>query len=165
MCCRSILYLNPLVFLHQVYSILFDKRVFCSYNRLMEHWFNAIISAIATTFVFLIGGFDIATSCLLIAIALDYVSGILKAFINKNLSSEIGLKGILKKVGILVIVMLGVLVDRVAGETGAIRTLVIYYFVANEGLSIVENLGEAGLPIPKKLKEALKALKKETDKK
>lgn len=131
----------------------------------MEHWFNAIISAIATTFVFLIGGFDIAISCLLIAIALDYVSGILKAFINKNLSSEIGLKGILKKVGILVIVMLGVLIDRVAGETGAIRTLVIYYFVANEGLSIVENLGEAGLPIPKKLKEALKALKKETDKK
>ena len=131
----------------------------------MEHWFNAIVSAIATTFVFLIGGFDIAISCLLIAIALDYVSGILKAFINKNLSSEIGLKGILKKVGILVIVMLGVLIDRVAGETGAIRTLVIYYFVANEGLSIVENLGEAGLPIPKKLKEALKALKKETDKK
>lgn len=131
----------------------------------MEHWFNAIVSAIATTFVFLIGGFDIAISCLLIAIALDYVSGILKAFINKNLSSEIGLKGILKKVGILVIVMLGVLIDHVAGETGAIRTLVIYYFVANEGLSVIENLGEAGLPIPKKLKEALKALKKETDKK
>ena len=131
----------------------------------MEHWFNAIVSTIATTFVFLIGGFDVAMSCLLIAIALDYVSGILKAFINKNLSSEIGLKGILKKVGILVIVMLGVLVDRVAGETGAIRTLVIYYFVANEGLSIIENLGEAGLPIPKKLKNALKALKKETDKK
>lgn len=131
----------------------------------MEHWFNAIVSAIATTFVFLIGGFDIAISCLLIAIALDYISGILKAFINKNLSSEIGLKGILKKVGILVIVMLGVLIDRVAGETGAIRTLVIYYFVANEGLSVIENLGEAGLPIPKKLKEALKALKKETDKK
>lgn len=135
------------------------------YNMAMEHWFNAIVSAIATTFVFLIGGFDVAMSCLLIAIALDYVSGILKAFINKNLSSEIGLKGILKKVGILVIVMLGVLVDRVAGETGAIRTLVIYYFVANEGLSIIENLGEAGLPIPKKLKDALKALKKETDKK
>lgn len=135
------------------------------YNMVMEHWFNAIVSTIATTFVFLIGGFDVAMSCLLIAIALDYVSGILKAFINKNLSSEIGLKGILKKVGILVIVMLGVLVDRVAGETGAIRTLVIYYFVANEGLSIIENLGEAGLPIPKKLKDALKALKKETDKK
>ena len=135
------------------------------YNMVMEHWFNAIVSAIATTFVFLIGGFDVAMSCLLIAIALDYVSGILKAFINKNLSSEIGLKGILKKVGILVIVMLGVLIDRVAGETGAIRTLVIYYFVANEGLSIIENLGEAGLPIPKKLKDALKALKKETDKK
>jgi toxin secretion/phage lysis holin len=58
-----------------------------------------------------------------------------------------------------------VLVDRVTGESGAIRTLVIYYFVANEGLSILENLGECGLPIPKKLKEALKALKKEGNKK
>lgn len=130
----------------------------------MEHWFNAILSAIATTFVYLIGGFDVAMSCLLIAIALDYISGIIKAYICKNLSSSIGLKGILKKVGVLIIVMLSVLIDRVAGETGAIRTLVIYYFVANEGLSIVENLGEAGLPIPKKLKQALKTLKKENDK-
>ena len=130
----------------------------------MEHWFNAIISAIATTFLYLIGGLDIAISCLLIAIILDYISGIIKAFVNKNLSSEIGFKGILKKVGVLIVVMLAVLVDRVAGETGAIRTLVIYYFVANEGLSIIENIGEAGVPIPKKLKDALKILKKETTK-
>ena len=99
------------------------------------------------------------------SIVLDYLSGITKAFINKNLSSDIGFRGILKKVAILLIVMLGVLVDRVTGESGAIRTLVIYYFVANEGLSILENLGECGLPIPKKLKEALKTLKKEGNKK
>ncbi len=135
------------------------------YNKIMEHWFNAIVSAIATTFIYLIGGFDVAISCLLIAIALDYISGLIKAYICKNLSSSIGFKGILKKIGVLILVMLSVLVDRVAGETGAIRTLVIYYFVANEGLSILENLGEAGLPIPKKLKEALKILKKETNKK
>ena len=131
----------------------------------MEHWLNAIFSVTATTFVFLLGGFDVAISCLLIAIILDYISGIIKAFINKNLSSNIGFRGIVKKVAILIIVMLAVLVDRVAGETGAIRTLVIYYFVANEGLSIIENLGEAGIPIPKKLKEALKVLKKENSKK
>lgn len=131
----------------------------------MEHWFNAIMSAIATTFIYLIGGFDVAITCLLIAIILDYISGLIKAYVCKNLSSSIGLRGIIKKIGILILVMLSVLVDRVAGETGAIRTLIIYYFVANEGLSIVENLGEAGLPIPKKLKEALKILKKETNKK
>ena len=61
--------------------------------------------------------------------------------------------------------MLAVLVDRVTGNTGAVRTLVIYYFVANEGLSIIENLGAAGVPIPAKLKKALKALKKESNKK
>jgi toxin secretion/phage lysis holin len=55
--------------------------------------------------------------------------------------------------------MLAVLIDRVTGNTGAIRTLVLYYFVANEGLSIIENLGQAGLPIPKTIKNALKALK------
>ena len=55
--------------------------------------------------------------------------------------------------------MLAVLVDRVGGNTGAIRTLVIYYFVANEGLSILENLGEAGIPIPNAIKKALKVLK------
>ena len=59
--------------------------------------------------------------------------------------------------------MIAVVVDRITGESGAIRTLIIYYFVANEGLSIIENLGEAGLPIPKILKNALKNLKKEND--
>ena len=71
------------------------------------------------------------------------------------------MRGILKKVGVIVVVMLAVIIDRVTGETGAIRTLVIYYFVANEGLSIVENLAAAGIPIPKTIKKALKALKKE----
>jgi phage-related holin len=59
--------------------------------------------------------------------------------------------------------MVGVLVDRVSGNTGAIRTLVIYYFVANEGLSIVENLSIAGIPIPKGLKNALKVIRKESE--
>ena len=92
-----------------------------------------------------------------------YVSGIIKAFVLKQLSSSIGFKGILKKFGVLVVVALAVLIDRVTGESGAIRTLVIYYFVANEGLSIIENMGLAGLPIPKSIKEALKALKKQGD--
>lgn len=131
----------------------------------MKQFINSVLAAIATGAVYLFGGFDVALNCLLIAIVLDYITGIIKAYIKKELSSEVGLKGILKKVGVLIVVMLGVLVDRVTGNTGAVRTLVIYYFVANEGLSIIENLGAAGVPIPAKLKKALKALKKESNKK
>lgn len=131
------------------------------YNQVMKEIIDSVLAVIATTFIYLIGGLDIALVCLLIAIVLDYISGIIKAYMTKELSSKIGLKGILKKVGILLIVMLSVLVDRVTGETGAVRTLVIYYFVANEGLSILENLGQAGVPIPESIKKALKVLKKE----
>lgn len=127
----------------------------------MKEIINSIISVICTGFIFLLGGVDVALTCLLVAIVLDYISGIMKAYVNKELSSQIGFKGIVKKVGVLLVVMLAVLVDRVTGETGAIRTLVIYYFVANEGLSIIENLGQAGVPIPESIRKALKALKKE----
>lgn len=120
---------------------------------------SLIASEAATVFIFLVGEIDIALICLIIAIVLDYISGIIKAYNTKKLSSKIGFKGILKKIGILVLVMLSVLIDRVSGNTGAIRTLVIYYFVANEGLSILENLGEAGIPIPNAIKKALKVLK------
>ena len=125
----------------------------------MDKVVDVIISELATVFIYLLGGWDVALICLVIAIVLDYISGLIKAYTNKQLSSKIGFKGILKKVGILLIVMLSVLVDRVTGNTGAIRTLVIYYFVANEGLSILENLGQAGIPIPKGIKKALKILK------
>lgn len=120
-----------------------------------------VASIIATTFVWLVGGIDVALSCLLVAIVIDYISGIIKAYETKTLSSAIGFRGILKKVGILLIVMLAVLVDRITIDNGGVRTLVIYYFVANEGLSILENLAQAGLPIPKSLKNALKVIKKD----
>lgn len=129
----------------------------------MKETICVILGTITTALVYLLGGIDVALNCLLIAIALDYVSGVIKAFNNKTLSSRIGLRGLLKKIGILIIVMLAVLIDRVTGNTGAIRTLVLYYFVANEGLSIVENLGQAGLPIPKTIKNALKALKDQSN--
>ena len=127
----------------------------------MKEVSNSVFAVLCTGLVYLLGGLDVALTCLLIAIVLDYISGIIRAFIKKDLSSRIGFKGIVKKVSILLIVMLAVLIDRVTGETGAIRTLVIYYFVANEGLSVVENLGQAGVPIPQSIKKALKALKKE----
>jgi toxin secretion/phage lysis holin len=127
----------------------------------MEQWISGVVSVLATTFVWLIGGVDVAFICLIVAIALDYISGLIKAYNTKTLSSSIGFRGILKKIGILILVMLSVIVDRITVNNGGIRTLVVYYFVANEGLSILENLAQAGLPIPKKLKEALRVIKKE----
>lgn len=116
---------------------------------------------VCTILYFLFGEFDIALQCLLVFIALDYISGLIKAYCTKTLSSKIGFKGILKKVGILSIVILSVSLDRLGGDTGAIRTLVIYYFVANEGLSVLENFAEAGIPIPKSIKKSLMNIKKE----
>ena len=127
----------------------------------MKCFICAVLAAIDTALLFLFGGWDIAIQCLLIAIVIDYISGLIKAYNTKTLDSKIGFKGILKKVGILCIVALAVTVDRITGESGAIRTLVIYYFVANEGLSVLENLSIAGLPIPQSIKKALQALKKE----
>lgn len=133
------------------------------YNIIMkEEAFCLILADIGTVLLFLFGGWDIALQCLLIAIVIDYISGLIKAYNTKTLDSKVGFKGILKKVGILCIVALSVVVDRITGNSGAIRTLVIYYFVANEGLSVLENLSIAGLPIPQSIKKALQALKKES---
>ena len=117
------------------------------------------VSAVLSFFIYLLGGLDIALECLLIAIVVDYISGMIKAYTTKTLSSRIGYKGILKKVGIIAIVTLSVLLDRITGEHGAIRTLVIYYFVANEGLSILENLAAAGVPVPEVISNTLQNLK------
>ena len=127
----------------------------------MKEFICAAIAGLGTFLTFIFGDWDVALQCLVIAVALDYISGVIKAFVNKELSSKIGVKGLLKKVGVFVVVALAVLIDKITGESGAVRTLVIYYFVANEGLSIVENLGEAGLPIPDVIKKALKSLKNE----
>lgn len=125
----------------------------------MKEFICSCLGTIGYLLIFLLGGWDIALQCLLIAISLDYVSGLIKAYSTKTLSSKIGFRGLIKKVGLLIVVMIGVIIDKVTGGTGAVRTLVIYYFVANEGLSIIENLGVAGVPIPNSIKKALKALK------
>ena len=130
----------------------------------MELSYKFVVTTLAaeftTVFVFIFGEWDISLQCIVIAIVLDYISGLIKGFCTKTLSSKIGIQGLLKKVGILCIVALATMIDHVTGESGAIRTLVIYYFVANEGLSVLENLAQAGLPIPDSIKKALKALKK-----
>ena len=96
---------------------------------------------------------------------LDYITGILKAIFNKEINSYVGVKGIIKKVGYLIIVGVSVMLDRLMGDTGAVRNIVIYFFVANEGISIVENWVAMGLPMPQVVIDTLEQIKKKGDQK
>lgn len=125
----------------------------------MSNVIKWITGSLATFFVYLLGGWDVALQTLVIVIVLDYVTGLLKASKKKKLSSKIGLKGIKKKIGILCLVALSTAIDHIAGDSGLIRTTIIYYLVANEGLSIIENLAELDIGIPEFLKEKLEQLK------
>lgn len=127
----------------------------------MKNIINFITSTLLTTVVYFLGGLDIALKTLLIFILLDYITGLCKAIVNKKVNSIIGIKGIIKKIGYLIVVALSVQLDNITGSTGALRTLVIYFFVANEGISILENWGSIGLPLPKKIMETLEQIKKE----
>lgn len=126
----------------------------------MKNLIDYIVSGLITLAYFL-GGWDIALQLLITVIVLDYITGIGKAIYNKKMNSKVGRKGIIKKIGYLVIVALAVVIDRVAGDTGAIRNVVIYFFIANEGISILENWGGMGLPLPQKLFDILEQLKNE----
>lgn len=126
----------------------------------MKHLISDIASVILTTFVYLVGGFDIAIQSLLIVIVIDYLTGIASAIYNKELSSKIGFKGIIKKICYLLIVALSVVIDNLLGQSGLIRSLVIYFFVANDGLSIIENMAEMNVKLPQKLIDALEQIKK-----
>ena len=87
------------------------------------------------------------------------------AIFNKEINSYVGVKGIIKKVGYLIIVGVSVMLDRIMGDTGAVRNVVIYFFVANEGISIVENWVAMGLPMPQVIIDTLEQIKQKGDQK
>lgn len=121
------------------------------------------IGGVITAISHALGGWSLALQTLLIFIALDYISGVLKALYQKKLNSEVGVKGIVRKIGFLIIVALANYLDQLLGNSGALYSLVVYFFVANEGISIAENWGAMGLPIPQKLKDALAQLEKQNE--
>lgn len=129
----------------------------------MKNIVSDVISVILTTTIYYLGGLDIALKSLLIMIIIDYLTGVLSAIYNKKVNSKIGFKGIIKKFSYLFIIALSVIIDNVLGQTGTIRTLVIYFFVANDGISILENVAEMGVPLPQKLIDTLEQLKKKGD--
>lgn len=126
----------------------------------MKQLINDVISVVLTTTIYLLGGFDIALQSLIIVLVIDYLTGIASAIYNKELSSKTGFKGIIKKFCYLLVVALSVVVDNLTGQSGIIRSLVIYFFVANDGLSIIENMAEMDIRLPKKLIDSLEQIKK-----
>lgn len=125
----------------------------------MKTMLNDIISVILTTAVFLLGGVDIALKSLLVVMIIDYITGVASAIYNKQLSSKVGYKGIIKKFTYLCVVALAVVIDNLTGQSGLVRSLVIYFFVGNDGISIIENLAEMNIKLPQKLIDVLQQIK------
>ena len=106
-----------------------------------------------------LGGMDGMLIALIVFMVLDYITGVMCAIVDKQLSSEVGFKGICRKVLILMLVGVANLVDlHVVGTGSALRSAVICFYLTNEGLSLLENAGHIGLPIPDKLKDTLAQL-------
>ena len=128
---------------------------------------NAIklgLTAVITWIGWLVGGFDTMMITLLLFMVIDYLSGVMCGISNKKLSSEIGFKGIFKKVMIILLVGVSNLLGIALGIEG-LRYIIISFYLANEGISIVENASILGLPVPQKVKDVLEQLKNTSNEK
>ena len=122
-------------------------------------WVQIAFSALGGFVGWFLGGVDGFLYALLVFVVIDYITGILCAVADKSLSSEVGFKGICRKVLIFALVGIGNIVDvYVMGEAGILRTAVIFFYLSNEGVSLLENSAHLGLPIPEKLKTVLSQL-------
>lgn len=119
----------------------------------MQYVFAAMGGALGAV----MGGFLYA---LIVFVVVDYVTGVMVGILNKELSSQIGFRGIFKKVVIFSLVAVAHIIDtHVIGNGSVLRTAVIFFYLSNEGISILENAVKIGLPIPEKLKNVLEQLK------
>lgn len=118
-----------------------------------------VFSAFGGFIGWFLGGNDGFIYALMVFVVIDYITGIMCAIADKELSSEVGFKGICKKVLIFALVGIGNLLDiYILGQAGILRNVVIFFYLSNEGVSILENASHLGLPVPEKLKEILKQL-------
>lgn len=110
-----------------------------------------------------LGGYDVILKALLALVILDYVTGVLKAIVNKKLSSSVGFKGLIRKIVIFIVVATAVIIQSVIGDSVPLREITIIFFLCNEGISLLENASEF-VPIPEKLKEILIQLREKEGK-
>lgn len=126
--------------------------------------FNSIIAGLGCFFTYAFGGWDKCLMALAFFMAIDYATGVFSGYVQKKLSSDIGRKGILKKLTIIFVVIMAVVLDRLINNgTWVFRTLVCYFYIGNEAISIFENAAKMGIPVPKKLVNAMEQLKKEEE--
>ena len=129
------------------------------------NWIQAALTAAGGFLGWFLGGLDGFLYALIAFVVIDYLTGVMCAIINKELCSDVGFNGIFKKVLIFVMVGVGHIVDtQIIGDGSALRTAVIFFYLSNEGISLLENAGHIGLPIPEKLKDVLAKLHDRTDK-
>ena len=126
------------------------------------NWIQLIFAAVGGWLGWVLGGLDGFLYALIAFVVIDYITGFMCAVVDKKLSSEVGFRGIFKKILIFAMVAVGHILDThilgTAGDGSAIRTAVIFFYLANEGVSLLENAARLGLPIPDKLKEILAQL-------
>ena len=126
----------------------------------MQYVFAAMGGAIGAV----LGGFDGFLYALIVFVVVDYITGLMAAVINKEVSSEVGFHGIVKKVVIFCLVSVGHIVDtQIICDGSVVRTAVIFFYLSNEGISILENATRIGLPVPQKLKNVLEQLKEDDE--
>lgn len=135
--------------------------------NMKEFWntIQLIFAAIGGWLGYYLGGCDGLLIALVVFVVVDYITGVMCAIADKKLSSEVGFKGICKKVLIFILVGIANILDvHVIGTGSILRTAVIFFYISNEGLSLLENAGHLGLPIPAKLKEVLEQLHDRSEK-
>ena len=125
---------------------------------------KVFFTAISTALAYIFGGMDKMLAILLVFIAIDFISGFVKAWVLKEFDSSKFYIGGVKKIGILLIVAVAAQLDLLISiDSMALRTVAVSYYIANEGFSILENWGAMGLPLPDALKNALAKLRKDDE--
>lgn len=126
-----------------------------------EFWnvIQLIFTAIGGWLGYFLGGCDGLLFALLAFVVIDYITGVMCAIVDKNLSSAVGFKGICRKALIFALVGIGHILDtHVIGDGSVLRTAVIFFYISNEGVSLLENAAHLGLPVPEKIKTVLEQL-------
>ena len=126
-----------------------------------EFWntIQLIFSAVGGWLGYFLGGCDGLLYALIAFVVIDYITGVMCAIINRELSSAVGFKGIFRKVLIFLLVGIANIIDvQVIGTGAVLRTAVIFFYISTEGVSLLENAGHLGLPIPEKIKTVLEQL-------